>query len=221
MLVAGLVLTPLTSTTALAVPADSEGGAVTTAAADCVFTPRSVVLKGKPKALKFNVPDVSDWKVRIPDANVDAAPGRRVKTFYAKDFRNSDAGLHQATVSRGTESCASSFRLMRGSLVTLLVTHKHPYRFVGGSVQRFNFGPEGGRSFLPGARVAIQRQTKSGKWVTHKIGTTNKKGIFVTRVKIGKRNWRAVFNSTANTQARYPRSPPLRPSSRTFRGRCR
>ncbi|GAB3279198.1 hypothetical protein GCM10027456_71520 [Kineosporia babensis] len=208
MIVAGLVLTPLTSTTALAVPPEVvESGAadVTTAAADCNFTPRSVVLKGRPKSLKFSVPEATDWNVRIPDANVDAAPGRRVKTFYPKDFANSDAGLHQATVSRGTESCASNFRLRRGSLLTLLVTHKHPYRFVGGSVQRFNLGPKGGRSFLPGARVELQRWTKDG-WVTHRMLTTNKKGIFVTRLKIGKRAWRAKFTSTSTTQGSVSRT---------------
>lgn len=199
MLVAGLVLTPLTANHALAAPSPAEGDTIAPAAA-CTFTPRSVALKGRPKALKFDVPGVSDWKVRIPDANVDAAPGQRVKTFYAKDFRNSDAGLHQATVSRGTESCASTFRLRRGSLVTLLITHKHPYRFVGGSVQRFNFGPEGGRSFLPGARVAIQRHDPKRGWITHRVLTTNKKGVFVTRLKIGKRTWRAVFNSTTTTE---------------------
>lgn len=101
VVVAGLVLTPLTSTPANAVPTQADGGTtvtqatVTTAAADCKYTPTSVALKGRPKALKFSVPDAADWNVRIPDAKVDAAPGRRVKTFYAKDFKNSDAGLHQ------------------------------------------------------------------------------------------------------------------------------
>ncbi len=197
VLVAGLSLTPLTATTAQAVPTGAEGGALTTAA-DCQFTPRSVVLKGRPISLKFSVPDATDWGVKIPDLGVDAAPGRRVKTFQAKAYQNSDAGLHQATVKRGTESCASSFRLRRGSLVTLLVTHKHPYRFVGGAVLRFNLGKEGGRSTLAGARVAIQRKTKNG-WVTEKNLTTNKKGVFVSRVKIGKRTWRAVFASTSTT----------------------
>jgi hypothetical protein len=75
VLIAGLAFAPMTANTALAVPSAAEGGAVT--AADCQFTPRSVVLKGRPISLKFNVPDATDWGVKVPDLAVDAAPGRR------------------------------------------------------------------------------------------------------------------------------------------------
>jgi len=203
-LVAGLFLAPLTAT-AQAAPLSAEGGATPVAAAACQFTPRSIVLRGRPMSVPFNVPNVADWGVRVPDLGVDAAPGHRVKTFQAKAFENADAGLHEATVKRGAESCASTFRLRRFSLVTILVTHKHPYRYVGGAVLRQNLGEKGGRSILPGARVAIQRLTKTG-WVTEKTLTTNKKGVFVTRLTIGKRTWRAVFTATSTTAGAVSRA---------------
>lgn len=194
-IVAGLVLAPLTSTAAaptLSAVVDAQ------AAGDCVYTPGSVTLKGKPIGLKFEVPEATDWAVKVPDLGVDAGPGHRVKTFQRKAFENADAGLHEATVEKDGASCTSSFRLLRGSLVTLLVTHKHPYRFVGGAVMRYNFGPGGGQSTMAGARVVIQRKSKSG-WINVKTLTTNKKGIFVTRIKTRKRIWRAYFDPTSTT----------------------
>jgi len=197
VIIAGLVLAPLTSTAASATR--PTGAGVQAAAEDCVYTPGSVTLKGKPIGLKFDVPEAAEtWSVKVPELGVDAAPGHLMKTFHRKAFENSDAGLHEATVERDGQTCTSSFRLRRGSLVTLLVTHKHPYRYVGGAVMRYNFGPEGGRSTMAGARVTIQRKSKSG-WVNVKTLTTNKKGIFVTRIKTRKRIWRAYFDPTATT----------------------
>ncbi|GAB6900630.1 hypothetical protein JCM9957A_37200 [Kineosporia succinea] len=198
MIVAGLAFTPLTSGSALAAPASSEGGTVTTAAATCAFTPNTLVLGADPRAVKFAVPGASDWRVRVPDLEIDARPGFQVKHFEPKKYHNADAGLHQATISKDGESCMARFRLLRPSMLTLVVVHNQPYRYIGGQLVRANYGKGAVRSPMPGARVAIQYRTENG-WKTTAHFTTNKKGIFIGRLKSPKRTWRAMLEQTTTT----------------------
>ncbi|GLY31354.1 hypothetical protein [Kineosporia sp. NBRC 101731] len=198
-LVAGLAFTPLTSGSAHATPSDSESGSLRTAAT-CAYTPSTLVLGADPRSVKFVVPDAADWRVRIPDLAVDSRPGFQVKHFEPKDYKNADAGLHPVTISRDGVSCAAKFRLLRPSMLTLVVVHNHPYRYIGGQLVRTNYGTGAARSPMPGARVAIQYLTKDG-WVTAKYFTTNKKGIFIGKLKAPKRTWRAAIERTSTTAA--------------------
>ncbi|MBT0770703.1 hypothetical protein KIH74_17295 [Kineosporia sp. J2-2] len=197
VVVAGLVLTPLASGSA---HADDTAAANPGAAAECAYSPNSLLLGSDAKAVKFEVPDAGSWRVQVPALGIDAAPGHVVKNFLPKTFKNSQAGLSKATITRDGTTCTSTFRLRRPSMLTMVVIHKHPYRYLGGKVVRSNYG-EGlpVRSPIKGARIAVQRLTKQG-WVTEKWMTTDKKGFFIGKAKIGKRTWRAMLETSVTTQ---------------------
>lgn len=197
----------LTATT-LALSASLFGTIDSAQAAACNFTPKQATLYSKSKNVTFDVPDSNDWSISVDDLYIYAYQrpdyDGRVESLSPSSYDNADAGLHDAVVEKDDHTYSCTFRLMRGSSIAINVYRHGNGREVYGRLFRADFDSYE-HNYVPykGQAVTLQFQSAvSGRWVTAGTVATQKDGEFWLDKKIGKRNWRAVFNGTSTTGAR-------------------
>ncbi|GAB6899685.1 hypothetical protein [Kineosporia succinea] len=180
-------------------------------AASCAVTPGSATLYERSKNVTFDVPSAKYWTVAITDINLSVyrveGKADAVATFTPSRFVNRDAGLYTVKVQRQNgstiDSCSSSFRLKRGTNLSLSVKAASGTRKVSGTLKRVNFGTGPARwQKLSGQTVKVQYRNGKGVWVTAKTVKTTKTGTFSASVKLSKHAWRAVYAGTGTTGAR-------------------
>ncbi|GAA3605746.1 hypothetical protein GCM10022223_21920 [Kineosporia mesophila] len=176
------------------------------AASSCTITPTSATLFTKAKNVKFGVAGSTEWTVEISDLFVFAVKdpdfSSTIVQMSPKFYLNSDAGLHAVKVTRATSECSTSFRLLRGSVISAKATNiGSGKRTVTGTLKRADFG-YGTYSAVSGQKVRIEYKTATGKWAGAGTVTTAKNGTFKLTKKSAKRQWRAVFGGTSTTATR-------------------
>jgi hypothetical protein len=207
VLVATLIATPPVQA------ARTRPGLPTCPESDRPYPPSTQLRATGPSSLYFvNSSAPAGWRIDVPDLGItshdfDDPPPDQIATvvyLYARDFENSQAGPHTATLTwpastPGAHNCKYPFWLKHASKLSMTVTQSGGTRRITGRLTQAMFGRDVRNVGNPGQRIQI-RYRVGRKYVYLRTVTTEADGSYTMTVTAKQHIWQAIYAgiSTAN-----------------------
>jgi hypothetical protein len=167
--------------------------------------PQAIALHGTGPVYRYFNSTRPGWRFDVPDLGItSSAPDQGLVTLYARDFANSDAGVHTATLTwasgSGRQQCTFPFRLQRRSELSMTVTRSGAGRHIAGRLTWASFGPNAHTVGHAGQRIRIRYRDKR-KYTYVRTVTTDADGRYALTVAAGQDLWQATYAGTITASA--------------------
>jgi hypothetical protein len=198
-----------------ATPARIRSGLPTCARNDRPYPGAAPLRTVKPATLYFvNSAAPAGWRLDVPDLGIvghdfddplDQVP--TVVHLYARDFENSQAGPHTATLTwppatSGGQDCKYTFWLKRGSKLSMTVTPVGAARRITGQLTWTSFGRQPRDVGHSGQTIRI-RYREGRKYVYLRPVTTDDDGRYEMTITAGQHIWQATYAGIATANGLY------------------
>jgi hypothetical protein len=175
---------------------------------DRPYPPSAPLHAGHPAYLVFQSEARTGWRISVPDLGIqvdETAPYQLYVLLHARDYVNSLAGAHTATLTwatptPGATDCAFPFWLKRGSHLSLTVTQAGTSRRLSGRLTWTTFGPNARAVGHPGQKIQISYRV-GHKHVLVRTLATDAEGRYTTTVTSGPRLWQARYAGIVTSNA--------------------